>query len=153
MPPPERARVRLELTEHELVFGVNAPFFGDPPPSAPVGGVHGLWDYEVVELFVAVDTTRYLELELGPHGHWVSLMFDGVRRAVSCPVPTKVHATICGRRWTGELRMARAHVPSARAVNACSIHGVGRARRYATAAALPGLEPDFHQPEHFVALG
>ena len=33
----------------------------------------GLWDYEVVELFLLnSDTEEYLELEFGPHGHYLA---------------------------------------------------------------------------------
>ena len=44
----------------------------------PPGSYYQLWDYEVVELFFLNSKTgRYLELEFGPHGHYLVLLLAG----------------------------------------------------------------------------
>lgn len=148
---PAAARPQVELVRGpvEAIIRFDAPFHGDPAPDAPRGPLDGLWNFEVVELFVAYGPDQYIECELGPHGHWVSLAFDGVRNAVACPLPLRAWAKIEGHRWWGELRLPAAAVPPPRALNACAIHGGAEARRYCSTVALPGKTPEFHQPQHF----
>ncbi len=149
---PAAARPQVELVRGpaESILRIDAPFHGDPRPDAPRGPLDGLWNFEVVELFVLHGPDRYVELELGPHGHWVSLAFDGVRNPVACPLPLRSWSKIEGHRWWGELRMPSAAVPEPIGINACAIHGSGRNRRFCSAAELPGPTPEFHQPSHFL---
>ena len=52
---------------------VQAKFYNDARPDAQPGYLMGLWDYEVVELFLLnSQTEEYLELEFGPHGHYLA---------------------------------------------------------------------------------
>lgn len=52
---------------------VQARFYDDTRPDADPGYLMGLWDYEVVELFLLnSQTEEYLELEFGPHGHYLA---------------------------------------------------------------------------------
>ena len=46
--------VRLEILAGSDVWEVrvDAPDHGDPPPPAPPGRLDGLWEFEVVELFL-----------------------------------------------------------------------------------------------------
>ena len=37
---------------------------------------------------------RYIEIELGPHGHHIVLLLDGVRNAVAKLLPIQYEATI-----------------------------------------------------------
>ena len=57
---------------------------GRPParlPAAPPGTrVANLWEYDVVECFLAGAGGRYLEVELGAGGHFLVLEFDAPRR-------------------------------------------------------------------------
>lgn len=39
-----------------------------------------LWNFEVVEFFFANAKNQYLEVEVGPHGHWLCLLHDGIRK-------------------------------------------------------------------------
>lgn len=66
---------------------VEAPFFGDPPPPRAENFVgkpfYQLWDYEVVEVFFLCSVTgEYLEVEMGPHGQHLVLLFSGQRQCV-----------------------------------------------------------------------
>lgn len=153
--PGEVAELRLACTAEGLRVFVDAPFHGDPPPAGPSGRTDGLWEHEVVELFLLGSQQRYLELEVGPHGHFLALRFAGPRRregddpSITCEV-----ALERGRgRWRAVLRVAHAELPPGlERVNAYAIHGTGAHRRYLAAAPVPGARPDFHRPECFLAL-
>lgn len=147
--PENAAHVSLRIQGSQAVFAVDAQYHRDPLPDAPAGPLWGLWEHEVVELFVATSPREYVELELGPHGHWIALSFQGVRNAIACPCPSRSWARVEAERWRGELHVPASLVRDASTFNACSIHGVGAQRVYASSTPLPGEQPDFHQPDHF----
>ena len=152
VPRAERAELRLSWEEAHLRVDVDAPYAGDPAPTTPIGPTPGLWEHEVVELFVVLENGRYVELELSPHGHHLLLTLSGVRTVdqQGLPVEWSPHLDAATGRWTGTARVARTLFPS-RPVrcNAFRIAGVGAGRRYQVMAPLPGERPDFHQPDHF----
>lgn len=151
-PATPTERVSLELSAADdvgsLRIAVEAPYHGDPPPVGRAGSTPGLWNHEVVELFVFGDDGHYLEIELGPHGHHLVLQLHGIRE-VTRQVPwIAYHCEIDGARWRGEARVRGALVPDGAARwNAHAIHGVGDARRYLSALPAGGARPDFHRPE------
>ena len=150
----ERVELDVSLTPAGLKLSVDAPFHGDPAPSAPPGTLDGLWAHEVVELFVAgEDAEDYTEIELGPHGHVLVLRLCGVRRRLATVLGHQPEVARVGERWVGRLVLPR-HVLPARPArfNAFAIHGVGAQRRYLAHSPLPGPVPDFHQPERFPRL-
>jgi len=150
-------RYSLELSfdgfSRELVVRTDAPFFGDPAPAAPAGSVANLYEYEVVELFVFGAGARYLELELGPHGHYLALTFAGVRRRLESLAVRYEAEVRGGARWYGIARVpVQALPPGAVGVNAHAIHGRGPLRRWLSASPAPGARPDFHRPKSAIAL-
>lgn len=154
VPPAERARVDLHHgIEGHLAVRVDAPFHDDPAPSAPVGWTDGLWEHEVVELFIA-GPGGYLELEVGPHGHHLALFFERVRvrtdQRLELP-PFEVTRT--AGRWQVELCVPTRWLPAG-ANRACAfaVHGVAPDRVHLTSHRLPGAKPDFHQPDAFPAV-
>jgi hypothetical protein len=133
---------------------VEAPFHGDPGPPAPPGVLDGLWEHEVVELFLLGDGDRYLEVELGPHGHHLVLELHGRRQPTrrGLPLEFEVGRDEAGR-WSGLARLPWTYLPAgALRANAYAIHGVGAERRYLAWAPVPGDGPDFHRLEHFRPL-
>ncbi|KAG0444107.1 hypothetical protein HPB47_014167 [Ixodes persulcatus] len=63
------ARVHLHQEQGRVIpVTVEADFFDDPAPPAGTKGqpLFGLWEYEVVELFILGEYDRYLELEFCP---------------------------------------------------------------------------------------
>lgn len=151
--PGETVVVDATLDDAVLVVIVDAPAHDDPPPPAPPGRLDGLWDFEVVELFLLGDDDRYLELELGPHGHWLALDLAGARRVVGRPAPIDFEAHREGARWRGRARVPASWLPPGlRRANAFAIHGRGPARRYLAAHPTGGEAPDFHRLASFAPI-
>lgn len=149
----ETAHLRLRREPEALVVEVDAPFHDDPAPAGAPGPCAGLWEFEVVELFLAGSGPAYLEVELGPHGHHLVLQLGGVRRVLAQGLPLDYRAERLGSRWRGRARLPAAWLPPGPLRgNAYAIHGRGEARRYLAAHAVPGAAPDFHQPERFAPL-
>ena len=149
----------LILRGELAILSVDAPYAGDPPPSAPPGHCFGLWDFEVVELFIASEARpeRYVELEVGPHGHFLALSFEGVRapdvHQLSVSDAVSYRSEIQGKRWSVRLSFPQRWLPPMPWLGcAFAIEGVGRERRYLLSSPLSGETPDFHQPALFPPL-
>lgn len=146
----EHAFVDCALDDAALEVSIDAAYHRDPPPPSAPGRTERLWEHEVVELFLLGERERYLEIELGPHGHWLALRLEGVRHVVERNVALEYTARVEGTRWRGRARLSRALVPEPIvAANAYAIHGAGRVRRYLASHPVPGLAPDFHRLECF----
>ena len=66
--------------------------------------VKGLWDYEVAEVFFLNSSTEeYLELEFGPHRHFLALKFKGPRNGVQTDkkFEFEYQAVIAEKKWIG----------------------------------------------------
>lgn len=145
---------------------VDAPLFGvDPRPEGQ--GHHGrLWEYEVVEVFLGRGPGRdapYVEVEVGPWGHWLVLAFDGYRRPGVGSAPAVTGCAVeryerdGRRRWRARLELAgwSEAVAGAAVGNAYAIHtepGGGR-RHCAWRCPDDGRRPDFHAAEVWGRLG
>lgn len=159
LPRDDIATVELQLDGDDLVLRVDAPFRDDPPPPGPPGPTPGLWEHEVVEIFVAGpgadDAVPYLEIEMSPRGHYLALRLEGVRRVVDQGLPLDLRTTVDGDRWRATARAPRELLPPPpwRAA-AFAMHGAGPGRRHHTSVPLPlpGSRPDFHQPGRFPPL-
>lgn len=152
--PEHWITVHVLDAEPGIQLRITAPFYGDPlPPKCPVGPTDGLWEFEVVEVFIAGPGERYLEIELSPTGHYLVLQLDGIRRPVRTLLPIEFRAEIVGKQWTGVANIPPDLLPSGPLrLNATAIHGSGANRTYLSAAPLPGAQPDFHQVDCFRAL-
>jgi hypothetical protein len=151
--PDEIARLHVACDERDVTLEVDAPFHGDPPPGGPPGRCPRLFEHEVVELFLVGGGDAYLEVELGPHGHYLALGLRGVRNVVRPDVPVRFCAALAGARWRGSASFARTELPAGLARwNAFAMHGTGARRRYLAAHPLPGPQPDFHRIAAFPRL-
>ena len=150
----ERANVTLTRTpDGSLLFSIDAPFHGDPPPAGEPGPTWALWEHEVVELFLLGEDERYTEIEVGPYGHYLVLRLEGRRRVVEKLLPLNLVVARVGGRWTCTARLEAGLLPvGALRGNAYAIHGDREGRRYLAWAPVPGEGPDFHRLEHFRPL-
>ncbi|MDA3971557.1 MAG: hypothetical protein PF442_09400 [Desulfobulbaceae bacterium] len=149
----EEGSVFIRLDHEGLHVHVQAPFHHDPPPPSPSGLTPGLWEYELVELFLLGGGGQYLEIELGPHGHYLVYFLKGVRQVARSVAPLRVACVITSSRWQGDIVLSRADLPDGLShVNGYALHGQGVQRRYLAAAPVPGPAPDFHQPRAFLPL-
>ncbi len=147
------AWVDVSTQQNDLVLGVDAPFHGDPPPVEPPGFTDALWTYEVVELFLLGHASHYVEIEMGPHGHYLVLQLEGVRHITRAHLPMTYTTVHRGRRWYGHAQLPLACLPAGvERANAYAIHGTGDQRRYLAAFAVPGDKPDFHRLVPFGSL-
>ncbi len=153
-PTAEHVRVSGAATGPGLAIRVDAPFHGDPAPTGSPGPQPGLWNFEVVELFLANDAGRYLEVEVGPHGHHWVLELDGVRRPVREGLPLALNVERGPTRWTARATLPWSWLPAgALRVNAFAIHGLGESRRYLVMDPTGTTDqPDFHRPWTFRPL-
>ncbi len=149
----EKMQIRFCIRDQELEVGIQGPFHGDPAPSAPAGELEGLWCYEVAELFLLGADGHYLEIEIGPHGHYLIYHLIGIRQISRSITPTSCETNITGTHWqsTLTLPLSQSILPLSHA-NAYAIHGQGVKRRYLAAFSVPGENPDFHQPRYFTSL-
>ena len=143
--------ITIHLLEREtsLEIRISAPYYGDPDaPDEPIGPTDGLWEYEVVELFIFGVNDEYVEIELAPSGHHLVLQLNGVRNIVGSKLPLSYQATIHENRWTGTANIDKTLLPTgALRWNATAIHGSHDHRTYLSWNPLPGEMPDFHQPD------
>lgn len=155
LPANERTFVSLRRQGALWHLEVDAPYFRDLPPGVPPGSTEGLWNHEVVEMFVVEersldDSPRYTEIELGPHGHFLILTFNDVRRRNAVVQPLTYRRGLEGARWWGVLTVRESAMPaSPYRVNAFAAHGAAGARSHSAYRPVPGLSPDFHQPHTF----
>lgn len=138
-----------------LTVTVEAPWNGDPPPDAPPGHCEGLWNHEVVELFLiasdgnlATSAVRYLEIEFGPHAHYLVIELVGIRQRQRTLVPSSCESRRLGDRWRAVMRMPIHELPASSpgelSANAFAIRGVGHERLYTACRPTGGDHPDFH---------
>ena len=128
-------------------------------PESPAGFTDGLWEHDCLELFLASrrGEGRYLELEIGPAGHWLALAFSGVRErgAELHELDPELSQELRPGRWRG-----RCSLPAALAVKHAGptpwkgllAAVTGDSRPHVCWPRLPGREPDFHQPAAWAPL-
>ena len=149
----ERCHVDLCLSDTALNVDIDAPFHNDPAPNAPAGSLDGLWEFEVVEVFLRGQGDRYLELEFGPFGHYLALSLSGYRQVERGGLGLEFTASRNATRWRGHARIGAEYLPPGlRSCNAYAIHGIGASRRYLAMSPTHGSEPDFHRLETFQPL-
>lgn len=140
---------------------VDAPFYGQDARPEGHGRHPRLWEHEVVEVFLAEgrdEDSPYVEIEMGPFGHWLVLGFTGYRRQVPLgEVVLGNDTTIDGDRWRGHLKLEpswwRGILERARFGNAFAIHQRHGVRRFCAAfdSGHTG-PPDFHRLDTYRTL-
>lgn len=159
----ERYMLRLDYSAKGLKIEIDAPFHDDPPPPLPPGRCDGLWNHEVVELFL-VGASHYVELEFGPHGHFLGLEFSAVRQRSrdDLRIAFETERMVVGERprWRGLATIEASELPHpVLAANGFAVHGAGAIegseRRYLAAyptGSVGDEAPDFHRPDRFPSV-
>ena len=181
----KRVEFSILFASDRIVITVKAPFFNDPKPHpSPSQGWHhlqhqpghvtdgsgclnfdGLWNFEVVELFIKGKQDKYLEIEMGPHGHFLILACQGYRQCFVRGIePISYRAEIVDQEWQGVMEIPPQLLPPVTSIasslftyNAYAIHGKGESRIYACKFGPSKAEgdyanPDFHKLELFQRL-
>jgi hypothetical protein len=151
IPKTDWTYFQLDILENnDLKIQIDAPFYDDPIPDAASGSLWGLWDYEVVEIFLVAKNGHYTELEFSPHGHYLTLRLDAPRSILAKEEVLQYHAKINGNRWKGQSIVPEKLLPKQiHRVNFFAIHGQNELRQYLCHSPLPHEKPDFHQTERF----
>jgi len=147
--------VLLSTTDAGLCISASLPQQDLPniPDAPPFSRVANLWEYDVVECFV-VGAEHYLEVELGAGGHFLVLAFTLPRMCSNTyeallPQMTFEPGMAHGTAWRSSILMPWAMVPvGVKGANAYVISGAYSLCYHP----LPGLKPDFHQPDRFPAV-
>jgi hypothetical protein len=147
-----RGVARLQTTPDGVAFEASLPHQREPRvPTAPAGTrVGDLWEYDVVECFMAGRDGSYLELELGAGGHFLALRFAAPRRCsdtLESLEPALSHRADA-RGWSARLVAPWSVVPAE--IVALNVF-VAAGGELLAHAPLPGPQPDFHQPQRFPA--
>ena len=144
IPPKACVRIDLLIDTTGAHVKIDSPFYDDVPPQEPPGSTWALWEYEVVELFLVDESGSYLELEFGPHGHFLALRLVAPREMASTHLKLDYRSQIAGNRWFGEAFVAPEHLPNNLSRwNAFAISGTGSARQYLAWARLPAFRQTF----------
>lgn len=157
--PP--AGFSLAMDGHRLWFIAHHRQPADLHPSARPGLFQAeLWRHDVAELFIADPASgRYFEFNLAANGAWWSCEFTAPRvRAEEIEIAMPEVATFSDMAPDGawvaamalplDLLKARLDFGKQSRINVTMIVGSPR-QRFLSATALPGPEPDFHQPSQF----
>ena len=167
------SKVSLSLipTTSDIMIVIDADYFDDPKPMKSAGRYVGLWDYEVFEIFIASGSRQdYLEINVGPHGHYFLKMFTPYGADDSLLLESKPVFSMdkVKKRWSAVLTLPAMYLPEPDTdfdsstplalrwfVNATAIVGVEEDREYFSAHQLTNdttALPNFHQPSKFQPL-
>jgi hypothetical protein len=149
-------RLRLSINSEVLTVEVEGPFYKDPPPPIGPGPTPGLWDYEVTELFLLGENGSYVEIEIGPAGHYLILFLSQYRKTDTTIEALSAETKISKKCFKASLRLPMNRMPARPwRANAYAIHGLGKSRRYLACHRVDrsGLKsPDFHQLSFFKSI-
>lgn len=152
--PDERVwgKVELSVVSEGLEIKAEGPVLPEMrvPKEAPIGArVEGLWNDDVIELFLVGPGHQYFELELGAGGHFLALSFDRIRHRrddFSQFSPSLVYTKTPHKTWISACVIPNRLLPeNVRALNVF----VYMAGQFLSLSPLPGDKPDFHQPDEF----
>jgi hypothetical protein len=154
LPIQHHANVMLTMDKGHLMIEIDAPFYDGRRPQTPAGFTDGLWNFDVVELFIVGKKQRYIELEFGPYGHYLGYRFNGVRNKNGVLSEIDYVATIVDNRWHAKASIPQSTLPLKETagwrLNGTAIHGATNARVYHSHTTLTGDTPDYHQPDLFI---
>lgn len=143
-----------------LLAATEIPHGAMPPKVYEKTYFEGLWNFDVIEFFFALNDLTYIEYHLAPEGRWWCHTFTGPRiRSETFQIPNiDIHSEVFSRRgWLSILKIPghnimgdlKGKTPIAGNITATFR---GQDTPHSSLATLPGDKPNFHQPEHFIKL-
>ena len=154
--PP--AAASLTRMAQGLLFQAKRRASGHPnPASKPNQFFEGLWEGDVAEaFFLEPESGRYLEINLAPNGAWWACWHSGVRqREKTQPsfIGFEPHGTNDAHGWEASLLIPFSLFsrPEKLQFNITFVLNSPH-QTFHSLASLPGEQPDFHQPDHFLPL-
>lgn len=150
--------IHLQWKDSEKAINVKFEkyLYNNPPaPNHTAGATPMLYNYEVLEIFIANDKDQYLEMELGPNQQWLCLFLDGERNSFNTGeyLQLSVWNRVDGNKWIGEADIPLAYLPAnVSRINAYEIHNEGDERIYEAMNPTPlgrYQGPDFHRLQYF----
>jgi hypothetical protein len=150
--PSETVRASLELRIVGAALELRSALWQPGAPRIPDARrgtrVANLWEYDVVECFLAGAGGEYLEIELGAGGHFLVLSFSAPRVCSDAyeHLELPVDFTSDSRAWQSRVLLDWSLVPAP--IEALNAFVIARGVHLAYAP-LPGPGPDFHAPSRF----
>ncbi len=151
LPFSQYTTVKTSLGKDSLRVEFESPIEEYTTPDSPVGFTDGLWEYDVVELFIAQPNGEYVEIEAGPKGHWLVYEFESYRKQKD--LPKKELEYTCAVEdgvWKGVFTVPLSWLSAP--IGECTVN----AYQYRSAGdqflawqSIPSIEPDFHKTECF----
>lgn len=140
-------------------------FFGALPGGQDTlaGSAHGayeegLWEADVLELFIKDSSGEYFEFNLSPDGAWWAMKLSSYRVRAKDFVPPRVLSIETIKddgEWSGTVSIDRMSLPF-QVKNGVSMHVSGifqrEGPRYLSSNRVVGVEPDFHHRQAFVPI-
>lgn len=166
--PGARTEIRSRWTDENLYFlfvsRFESMYLISGPPKTDVD-TWGLWDYDVVEVFIGWDLSeirRYKEFEVSPRGEWIDLDVDrtkpkGIDAAWNSGMRVKTRVDETAKTWYCEMQIPWRSIDTRRPaagnqlrLNLYRIEGGPAERKYL--AWRPIFSPSYHTPEGFGLL-
>lgn len=118
----------------------------------------GLWEYDVVEVFLTREPAGlpYLELQVSPLNQKFALLVEEPREKTKYPeiMPFKSAVRLLTTKWVAELIVPWSSLPGKDSFVRGNLHAVlGEERNHFSLTLNDDEAPDFHRPDLFKFLG
>lgn len=115
----------------------------------------GLWEYDVIEIFLTYNKSQYLELQVSPLNQKFALLISKPRVDFKYPKEIKVESKVnlSKTQWGGEFNINKKDIPQGELNLKGSVFAIlGDPREYYAINPNPEDSADFHRPELFGEL-
>ncbi len=151
------------LSSHKdhLHIKFEAPFDGAPFVSEAFSEEYknwGLWDYDVVEVFLTREPAGlpYLEIQVSPKNQKFALLIKRPREETEYPeeLPFQSSVKLLSKKWVAEIQIPWSSMPGEDSFVRGNLHAIlGENRNHFSLELNEGERPDFHRPDLFKFLG
>lgn len=144
----------------ENIFLIGKGFSKKPlkPSQTTSKYFEGLWEYEVIEFFFAIEDSKYIEYHLSPDGLWWAHSFTDPRvRSKHFKIPdVDIYDETSADSWLTILKIRKKDFLGDLSGSVVKMNITatfrGETPPHASLAILSGEKPNFHQPEKFISV-